>query len=154
MNTRVQKWRFKLSEYDYEIVYKPERLNANADALSRNPVKFRQINVITRRQAAVKPGDLKYNDGNLDTDLSLTDAEPCEFGTVAEKKTNRNICNQQITEVNSENEGSISQLKATSETPFNRNITETKELLQFRSDNIVYFITNNGSPCNEGSRAL
>ena len=53
LNTRVQKWRFKLSEYDYEIVYKPGRMNANADALSRNPVEFKQINVITRRQAAM-----------------------------------------------------------------------------------------------------
>ena len=46
-NTRVQKWRFKLSEFDYEVLYKPGKLNANADALSRNPV----CNVITRRQA-------------------------------------------------------------------------------------------------------
>ena len=43
-NTRVQKWRFKLSEFDYEVIYKPGRLNANADALSRNPI----CNVITR----------------------------------------------------------------------------------------------------------
>ncbi|KAL7298432.1 hypothetical protein TKK_0008222 [Trichogramma kaykai] len=36
LNTRVQKWRFKLSEYDYTIVYKPGRINVNADCLSRN----------------------------------------------------------------------------------------------------------------------
>ena len=51
LNTRVQKWRFKLPEYDYEIIYKPGRMNPNADALSRNPVDIKQINVITRRQA-------------------------------------------------------------------------------------------------------
>ena len=45
-NTRVQKWRFKLSEFDYEVIYKPGRLNANADALSRNPF----CNVVTRKQ--------------------------------------------------------------------------------------------------------
>lgn len=27
----------KLAEYDYEIVYKPGKINANADALYRNP---------------------------------------------------------------------------------------------------------------------
>ena len=54
LNTRVQKLRFKLSEYDYEIVYKPERMNANADAPSRSPVEFKQINVVTRRQAAIE----------------------------------------------------------------------------------------------------
>ena len=46
-NTRVQKWRSKLSEFDYEVMYNPGRLNANADALSRNPI----CNIVTRKQA-------------------------------------------------------------------------------------------------------
>uniref|UniRef100_A0ABD2VTC5 Retropepsins domain-containing protein n=1 Tax=Trichogramma kaykai TaxID=54128 RepID=A0ABD2VTC5_9HYME len=36
LNTRVQKWRFKISVYDYSIVYKKGKLNVNADSLSRN----------------------------------------------------------------------------------------------------------------------
>lgn len=43
-NSRVQKWRFKLSEYDYDIVYKPGKRNTNADALSRNPPGEGKIN--------------------------------------------------------------------------------------------------------------
>jgi len=35
--SRLARWRIKLAEYDYEIVYKPGKINANADALSRNP---------------------------------------------------------------------------------------------------------------------
>ena len=35
--SRLARWRIKLSEYNYEIVYKPGRVNSNADALSRNP---------------------------------------------------------------------------------------------------------------------
>ena len=53
LNTRVQKWRFKLSEFDYEVIYKPGKLNLNADALSRNPteqVPTQSCNVITRNQ--------------------------------------------------------------------------------------------------------
>ena len=30
-NTRVQKWRLKLSNYEFDIVYKPGKQNANAD---------------------------------------------------------------------------------------------------------------------------
>jgi hypothetical protein len=33
--SRLLRWRIQLEEYDYEIVYKPGKQNANADALSR-----------------------------------------------------------------------------------------------------------------------
>ncbi|KAL0128551.1 hypothetical protein PUN28_003706 [Cardiocondyla obscurior] len=36
--SRLARWRIKLSEYEYEIIYKPGKINANADALSRNPI--------------------------------------------------------------------------------------------------------------------
>lgn len=35
--SRLARWKIKLSEFDYEIIYKPGRINSNADALSRNP---------------------------------------------------------------------------------------------------------------------
>ena len=62
--------------------------------------------------------------------------------------------NQQLLNGNLDNEESTSQIKATNETAFNHNIVETKELLQYRSDNIAYFVTSNGSPCDKGSKAL
>lgn len=34
-NSRLFRWKLKLSEYDYEIRYKKGRKNSNADALSR-----------------------------------------------------------------------------------------------------------------------
>jgi len=34
--SRLIRWRLKLEEYDYEIIYKTGRVNANADALSHN----------------------------------------------------------------------------------------------------------------------
>ena len=46
-NTSVQKWRLKLSDYEFDIVYKPGKQNANADALSRNPI---ELFVVTRAQ--------------------------------------------------------------------------------------------------------
>ena len=35
--SRVTRWELKLSEYDFEMVYKAGKMNINADALSRNP---------------------------------------------------------------------------------------------------------------------
>ena len=34
-SSRLLRWRLKLEEFDYEVVYKPEVRNTNADALSR-----------------------------------------------------------------------------------------------------------------------
>jgi len=34
-SSRLLRWRLKLEEYDYDIVYKPGVRNTNADALSR-----------------------------------------------------------------------------------------------------------------------
>lgn len=39
-SSRLVRWRLKLEEYNYEIIYKPGRVNSNVDALSRNPVMF------------------------------------------------------------------------------------------------------------------
>lgn len=36
--SRLLRWRLKLAEYEYKIMYKPGKTNLNADALSRNPV--------------------------------------------------------------------------------------------------------------------
>ena len=35
--SRLIRWRLKLAEYEYDVVYKPGKINDNADALSRNP---------------------------------------------------------------------------------------------------------------------
>lgn len=44
-SSRLVRWRLKLMEYDYKIIYKPGKLNSNADCLSRpihsiNPINF------------------------------------------------------------------------------------------------------------------
>lgn len=35
--SRIWKWKFKLSDFEFDIIYKEGRTNANADALFRNP---------------------------------------------------------------------------------------------------------------------
>lgn len=48
--SRLARFRHKLSEYDFNIVYKPGKTNLNADALSRLPLKEQRIQVVTRAQ--------------------------------------------------------------------------------------------------------
>ena len=46
INSRLARWKIKLQEYEHEIIYKPGRINANADALSRNPIQLNTNNEI------------------------------------------------------------------------------------------------------------
>jgi len=39
-NMRILRWRLKLAEYDYDVVYTAGKTNVNADVLSRNPINF------------------------------------------------------------------------------------------------------------------
>lgn len=42
--SRLIRWRLALEEYEYEIKYKPGKINNNADFLSRNPINDDQLN--------------------------------------------------------------------------------------------------------------
>lgn len=41
--SRLARWRLKIEEYDYDIVYREGRSNTAADALSRNPVYYTEL---------------------------------------------------------------------------------------------------------------
>jgi len=49
---RILRCRLKLAEYEYDVVYKTSKTNLNADALSRNPVNFKETdcNIIKRNK--------------------------------------------------------------------------------------------------------
>lgn len=62
-NSKLIRWRLKLEEYDYEIIYKNGKQNTNADALSRI-----QINALENESTVNNPGDI-----NLETVEFLRD---------------------------------------------------------------------------------
>jgi len=41
---RILRWRLKLVEYDYDVIYKAGKTNINANTLSRNLVNLEEIN--------------------------------------------------------------------------------------------------------------
>jgi len=43
--SRLVRWRLKIAEYEYDVVYKAEKINANVDALSRNPVSVLSLGI-------------------------------------------------------------------------------------------------------------
>ena len=53
--SRLIRWRLKLEEYDYEIVYKQGKINLNADALSRFPVNVNNTSSVSADSMACNP---------------------------------------------------------------------------------------------------
>lgn len=186
----MQKWRFKLSEYDYTVIHKPGGQNANADALSRNPIEPIPINAITRAQKN-KPSRQKIR---VEVQATLPDIisnkEPDGQETEARYPTrNREKPNYAESEISSEPEPDgrplISEeptgsdiplayrvaLRRTSDSVRGNNETESEgsegndpairkfivtcnEQFQFRTGNIIFFLEENGTPCDEGAKGL
>lgn len=42
-NMRILRWKLKLAEYNYNVIYKTGKTNINADVLSRNAVDIKEI---------------------------------------------------------------------------------------------------------------
>ena len=73
--SRVTRWRFKLAEYDFDVVYKAEKTNVNADALSRNPVE----NIKENKNKTITTESKNNNDSKYfikENDDKNSDGEP------------------------------------------------------------------------------
>ena len=79
--SKINRWRLRLGEYDYVIVYKPGKINSNADALSRNPVdkEFVNMNESAKTEvphkAPLTPTDYNQNNDSINDTFTLKDPE-------------------------------------------------------------------------------
>ena len=134
LNVRVQKWRFKLSEFDYDVIYKPGRLNLNADALSRNPVEpidTKQISVVTRRQKRLENKKVpeKLSEENPNIEKFNVDEKPNE---TPPKRATRG---KQINYAESDLSNSDVEAEVMIDTPINRELPANKTNDQNQTDN-------------------
>lgn len=61
-NARVTRWRLRLSEYTYDIIFRPGREISHADSLSRNPVEteVKMANILSKRE--YRPAETEERD--------------------------------------------------------------------------------------------
>lgn len=86
-NSKLIRWRLKLSEFDYEIIYKSGKQNTNADALSRV-----QINTLEDDQLSILP--------NIDLNEPIPELSSQELDEILGQDTSKtpkiNIISQKI----------------------------------------------------------
>ena len=69
-NSRLTRWRLRLSEYDFSVVYKQGKCNTNADALSRIEIHNEEVSSII-----ANPSEKLLTISNSRTATVHTDAE-------------------------------------------------------------------------------
>ena len=81
--SRLVRWRLELEEHDYSIVYKPGRVNSNADALSRYPI------TVNLSQAQPKSKETK-DDSHVDSNVGILPSKGKKYAKSQEANDNLN----------------------------------------------------------------
>ncbi|CAK1577892.1 unnamed protein product [Parnassius mnemosyne] len=71
-NSHLTRWRLRLSEYDFTVIYKKGKINTNADALSRIEIHNEDIKMLMN-----EIGELNSLIGNPSEDLVLSNFDTC-----------------------------------------------------------------------------
>lgn len=175
--SRLVRWRLKLMEYDYKVTYKPGKVNANADALSRNPIQLLPLNgesdsdesIFSTQPPQIPSGQTSAGGAPVETadrPTTLDEPEiPCGHETNADDDRDNNE-QEQIYITETEESGSDTDSDASSSDhelmdnvnePYvwgRSNVHEIRNKFSKQKDNLVIFVSKSGDPCDKGSRML
>lgn len=175
--SRLVRWRLKLAEYEYDVVYKAGKINANADALSRNPVHPRAPVKLTRRAKQVLPlertRELSSSEESLftpkrkETEIILRQTKGEDNNSVSPPSTPSEAeagdepnDTRETTSDNSSDSSDDDAIFDNNNEPFvqgNRvgpRIIGIPDNFSTRKDNLVIFTTQQGTPIDRGARML
>lgn len=128
-NSRLTRWRLKLSEYDYTVIYKKGKYNTNADALSRIEINNEEIDSMIANPTERPPSDAGSSTATAHTsnenpilEVPITD-EPLN-------KFHRQICFTIVGDI---------KRRTTAIKPFD---THTRTLIQVSESNLEQDVVN------------
>lgn len=177
--SRLMRWRLKLAEYEFEVLYKAGKTNVNADALSRNPARTREILAITYTDETSERSRTPNADSEDEPIFEFRPRNSLEIHTGGQNPEPSEGINEQIsvsgdatepevliqeiespTTGSSEDESDSESLFDDPNEPYEPNagarlrIRETRDNILSRRDNLVIFTTERGCPCDAGSKLL
>ena len=152
--SRLVRWRLELEEYDYSIVYKPGRVNSNADALSRNPVTMNnskpQEKVITNShlEENISIQNIENNNGKLvkmnsnteETSMKLNhnkETEEIKNKILVKKVENKKNSNSKVKINKTKNKSSSENLCKITDDKSDEEFIESLLEINFEEDNVL-----------------
>ncbi|KAL7299237.1 hypothetical protein TKK_0007831 [Trichogramma kaykai] len=161
-NSRVSRYQFSLSAYDFEIRYKMGKTNVVADCLSRNPV-IENVNVILRaRNAKTAPVNYrlkrtyvkrpKKQEIETDSEIRGEENEPNEIISEPTMETVENT--DETTHEDPQRNYEEDFQKCDNKIVVEKILIECREQLFMRRDNYAFFIDYDGRASDDGSSGL
>ncbi|XP_076384553.1 uncharacterized protein LOC143263569 [Megalopta genalis] len=168
--SRLLRWRLKLAEYEYQIIYKTGKSNSNADALSRNPVPIHPLSSDSSdstlfdavRRTPLTDVTVTNQIKNHSTQPSTSSLPPSiasplspnQRTSFSDEDARLPLETTHPPETTSSDEEEIIDNPNTPFSSRRRTLIHTRDRLTMRNDNLVGFVTLDGQPLDIGTADL
>lgn len=176
--SRLARWKIQLENYEFEVVYKAGKKNVNADALSRNPVPERLALPLTYSSdepifdPPTPPAKRKYIPHSQRPSTSPVSPASSPIHAPSPPRPSTSTVSPPTSPIfpisdddmpSDFGDGNDTETETTDEPIFDVTppfhikepmLVETKDKITMRSDNLAFFITLKGEPCDAGSKEV